>query len=112
MHGIMSSPVESSGFHWTPLDFDWTLSPLDWDWTFKSGLQSSGSPVDWTGLDWALYQPIWPGKMSTEIQWSPVESIWIMWGRVKTSMNGTVDTVEPTQNLFMVHSTQEGSGER
>jgi len=39
--------------------------------------------MDWTGLDlnpvdWALYQPVWPG-------WSPLESTWIMWGRVKTS---------------------------
>ena len=38
------------------------FSPLDWDWTLKSGLESSGSPVDW-----AMYQPVWPGK-------SPVES--------------------------------------
>ena len=59
----------------------WTLSPLDWDWTQKSGLQSTGSPVessglDWTGLpvDWALYQPVWPGKNpleSTGVHWSP-----------------------------------------
>ncbi|EDR12089.1 uncharacterized protein LACBIDRAFT_323107 [Laccaria bicolor S238N-H82] len=25
--------------------------PVDWDWTQESGWQSSGSPVDWTGLD-------------------------------------------------------------
>ena len=66
MHGIVSSPVESSGFHQTPVDFDLTLSQLDSDWTLKSGLQSSGSPVDW-----ALYQPIWPGKMGTGVHWIP-----------------------------------------
>ena len=25
-------------------------------------------------MDWALYQPIWPGRLGTGIQWSPVES--------------------------------------
>ena len=27
-HGIGSSPVESSGFHWTSVDFDWTGTGL------------------------------------------------------------------------------------
>jgi hypothetical protein len=76
--GIMFVIIQSL-IQWTPVDFDWTLSPLDCDWTLKSGLQSSGSPVDWTGLDWtpvdwALYQSIWPGKMATGIHWSPLES--------------------------------------
>ncbi|KIJ90265.1 hypothetical protein K443DRAFT_116835, partial [Laccaria amethystina LaAM-08-1] len=82
-----------TGFHWTPVDSDWTLSPVDWDWTLKSGLQSSGSPVDWTGLDWTG----WTGHCtsqsglargpleSTGVHWSPLESTWITWGRVKTS---------------------------
>ena len=90
-----NNPVESSGLQWTPLDFDWSLSPLDWDWTLKSGLQSSVSPLDWTGLDWTGLQ--WTGLCtsqiglakwaleSTGVHWSPLESIWITWGRVKTS---------------------------
>ena len=56
------------------MDSDCTQSPLDWDWTLKSGLQSSVGPVDWTGLDWTLHQPIWPGKRATGIQWSLLES--------------------------------------
>jgi hypothetical protein len=36
-------------------------------------------------VDWALHQPIWPGKGATGIHWSPLESTWITWGRVKTS---------------------------
>ena len=79
-----NNPVESSGLHWTPLDFDWSLSPLDWDWTLKSGLQSSVSPLDWTGLDWTGLQ--WTGLCtsqiglakwaleSTGVHWSPLES--------------------------------------
>ena len=63
--GLYPPPCNPYGLHWTPLDFDWTL---------KSGLQSRGSPVDQTGLDWALYQPIWPGRLGTGIHWSPVES--------------------------------------
>jgi hypothetical protein len=71
--------VESSGLQWTPLDFDWTLSPLDCDWTLKSGLQSSGSPVDQTGLDWTGHCTSQFGLAdwaleSTGVQWSPVES--------------------------------------
>ena len=90
----MLHSVQSSGVHWTAdigimfvviqSIFQW--NPVDWDWTLKSGLESSESPVDWTGLDWALYQPIWPGKRATGIHWSPLESIWNMWGRVKTSL--------------------------
>ena len=45
--------------------------------------------LDWTPVDWALYQPIWPGRLGTGIHWSPVESIWITWGRVKTSSEVT-----------------------
>ncbi|EDR05486.1 uncharacterized protein LACBIDRAFT_329802 [Laccaria bicolor S238N-H82] len=89
--GVVYSPVDSTGLHWTaeisiiglqwtPVNSDWTLSPLDWDWTLKSG---------WQSMDWALYQPIWPGKRVTGIQWSPLESIWITWGMVKTSTNST-----------------------
>ncbi|EDR01793.1 uncharacterized protein LACBIDRAFT_332965 [Laccaria bicolor S238N-H82] len=75
------------------------LNPLDWDWTQESGWQSSGSPVDWTGLDWTGLQ--WTGHSasqsglvrgpleSTGVHWSPLESIWITWGRVKTSHGPT-----------------------
>ena len=46
------------------------------DWT---GLQWTGHCTSQFGLaDWALE--------STGVQWSPVESIWITWGRVKTSL--------------------------
>ena len=66
--------MQSSGLHWTPLDFDWTLSPLDWDWTLKSGLQSSGSPVDWTGLD-SSGLGIVPANLAWQNgHWNPVES--------------------------------------
>jgi hypothetical protein len=80
--GIMFVIIQSL-IQWTPVDFDWTLSPLDCDWTLKSGLQSSGSPVDWTGLDSGLQ---WTGHCtsqsglakwpleSTGIHWSPLES--------------------------------------
>ena len=68
--------MESSGLQWTPLDFDWTLSPLDCDWTLKSGLQSSGSPVDQTGLDWTGHCTSQFGLAdwaleSSGVQWSP-----------------------------------------
>ena len=61
------------------MDSDWTLSPLDFDWTLKSGLESSQSPVDWTGLDlnpvdWELYQPVWPESGLAGVHWSPLES--------------------------------------
>ncbi|EDR07318.1 uncharacterized protein LACBIDRAFT_328210 [Laccaria bicolor S238N-H82] len=86
-----------TGIHWNPLDSDWTHSPVDWDWTQESGWESSGTPVgvQWTGLDWTGLQ--WTGHSasqsglvrgpleSTGIHWSPLESIWITWGRVKTS---------------------------
>jgi hypothetical protein len=80
------------------VDFDWTLSPLDCDWTLKSGLQSSGSPVDWTGLDWtpvdwALYQSIWPGKMATGIHWSPLESTGVHMDYVGEGKDLVIDVV-------------------
>ena len=37
-------------------------------------VQWESSGLDWTPVDGALYQPIWPGKMGTGIHWSPVES--------------------------------------
>ncbi|EDR13064.1 uncharacterized protein LACBIDRAFT_322484 [Laccaria bicolor S238N-H82] len=51
-------------------------SPLDWDWTLKSGWQSSGSPVDWTGLDWTGHSASQSGLVrgpleSTGVHWSP-----------------------------------------
>ena len=56
------------------MDFDWTLSPLDCDWTLKSGLQSSGSPVDQTGLD-SSGLGIVPANLAWQIgHWNPLES--------------------------------------
>jgi len=50
--------------------------------------------MDWTGLDlnpvdWALYQPVWPESGLAGVHWSPLESTWITWGRVKTSKEAT-----------------------
>jgi len=58
------TPLDSTGFHWIPVDSDWTLSPLDFDWTLKSGLESSQSPVEWTGLDWTWIQ--WTGHCTSQ----------------------------------------------
>ena len=52
-YSVVLIQSESTGVQWIPVDSDWTL---------KSGLESRGSPVDW-----AIYQPVWPGK-------SPVDS--------------------------------------
>ena len=100
--------MESSGLHWTPQDFDWTLSLLDWDWTLKSGLQSSGTGLDWTGLQWTGLCTSQFGLAkwaleSTGVQWSPVESIWIMWGRVKTSAPGLIST---TTDMWSADTTK------
>ncbi|EDR01425.1 uncharacterized protein LACBIDRAFT_333306 [Laccaria bicolor S238N-H82] len=37
-------------------------------------VQWESSGLDWTPVDWAFCQPIWPGKRATGIHWSPLES--------------------------------------
>ena len=117
MHGIVSSPVESSGIHWTTMDFDWTLSPLDWDWTLKSGLQSSGSPVVglakwalesgegkdlhemcWNVLEWPLE---WAGMGWNWLEW-PMES---RWNSIPTDSKFIPPDSKGHSNRFQVHST-------
>ena len=73
-------------------------SPVGVQWT---GLDWTG--LDWTPVDWALYQPIWPGKMGTGIHCSPLQSIWIMWGRVKTS-DSACSQILPEGDLVGVSS--------
>jgi hypothetical protein len=93
---LVFHPVQSSGLHWTadisimfviiqsiiqwtPVDSDWTLSPLDFHWTLKSGLQSSLSPVDWTGLD-SSGLGIPPATLAwREGHWNPLESTGVHW---------------------------------
>jgi hypothetical protein len=81
MHWTDWIPLDSTGLHWTLTGLHWTLTGLLVHWT-GTGL-SKWLVVQWesSGLGIAPANLAWQ-----EGHWNPLESTWITWGRVKTSL--------------------------